>query len=183
MSSRPQKRWCLNLKSEDVLSAVWTKVPTNKNHNRSLERFQISRPLQKSSLVVAAVCDRRGFPENHVSSALAERRYRGFAEVSYHVAQASVPASIGGVSPPCPQRHRDGALTRSRDGPRYIKTGNALAMSHCGFGVEMVECYYLILFDTFCADLIPRFENAKIRQKISWPTDGVLQVFVALRLS
>ena len=33
---------------------------------------------------------------------------------------SSAPASIGGVSPPRPPRHRDGALTRSRDGLRYI---------------------------------------------------------------
>jgi hypothetical protein len=43
------------------------------------------------------------------------------------VAQASTPASSGGVSPPSPQRHRDGALTRSRDGLRYIQNVNALS--------------------------------------------------------
>ncbi len=36
------------------------------------------------------------------------------------------PPASGGVSPPSPERHRDGALTRSRDGLRYIKNVKTL---------------------------------------------------------
>jgi hypothetical protein len=44
-----------------------------------------------------------------------------------NVVQASAPAGSSGVSPSSPQRHRDGAFTRSRDGLRYINNGYAPA--------------------------------------------------------
>jgi hypothetical protein len=56
---------------------------------------------------LTGLCDR---PQN----------YRGQSVSRNQVAQASAPASSGGVSPPSPPRHRDGALTRSRDGLRYV---------------------------------------------------------------
>ena len=40
------------------------------------------KSLQEPSLIVAAVCDRRDFPANRCPSALIERRYRTFAQVS-----------------------------------------------------------------------------------------------------
>lgn len=42
------------------------------------------------------------------------------------VAPASGSASRGGVSPPSPEKHRDGALIRNRNGLRYTKHVNAL---------------------------------------------------------
>jgi hypothetical protein len=43
------------------------------------ERRNFLRPLQKSSLAVAAVCDRRDFEETSLPTALTGRRYRIFA--------------------------------------------------------------------------------------------------------
>src|SRR5665213_1387271 len=48
------------------------------------------KPLRKSPLVVAAVYDRRDLRENHHPSALTERRYRAFAEVSNYLSLGSI---------------------------------------------------------------------------------------------
>jgi hypothetical protein len=45
------------------------------------------KPLQNTFLFVAAVCDRRGFMENGQPTALTERRYRCFAEVSIQIGE------------------------------------------------------------------------------------------------
>src|ERR1035437_7601235 len=68
-------------------------------------RIDDLKPLQNTFLFVAAVCDHRGFMENGQPTALIERRYRCFAEVSIYTGTESLREQLSGgkfifITPP-----------------------------------------------------------------------------------